>query len=76
MSCPACRSDNQMDFSAEMIIHHDGLKNLDKSGALLFPKLLVCVDCGFSQLTIPKPALALLASDSPNSESQSKAAAG
>jgi hypothetical protein len=75
MSCPACRSDNQTEFSAEMLIHHEGLKNLDKSGGLLFPKLLVCVDCGFSQLTIPKPALALLASDSLNSESKSIAAA-
>jgi hypothetical protein len=59
MSCPACRLDNPMEFSAEMIVHLGGLKNLEKSGVLLFPKLLVCVSCGFSQFT-SCPALRFL----------------
>ena len=68
MSCPMRRLGNQVEFSAETIIHLGGLKNLDKSGVMLFPKVLVCLDCGFSQFTVPKAELALLASDSPNSE--------
>jgi hypothetical protein len=76
MSCPACKLDNQMEFSAEMMVHHSGLKNLDNSGVMLFPKLLVCLDCGFSQFTVPKAELALLASDSPHSERLTMAAAG
>jgi hypothetical protein len=76
MSCPKCTLGNQVEVSAEMIIHCDGLKNLENSGVLLFPKLLVCVNCGFSQLTVPKTSLALLASDSPNSELPPIAAAG
>ena len=76
MSCPACSSCHQVEFSAEMVVHLGGLKNLDKSGVCLFPKILVCVDCGFSQFTVPKAELALLASDSPDSERVRMAAAG
>jgi hypothetical protein len=76
MSCPVCRSGNQMEFSAEMIIHLGGLKNLDKSGVMLFPKILVCVSCGFSQFTVSKAEVALLAPDSPNREQARMAAAG
>jgi hypothetical protein len=66
MSCPACASCNQMEFSAEMLVHFGGLQNLDKSGVALFPKLLVCVSCGYSQFTVPEKELALLAPNSPN----------
>jgi hypothetical protein len=76
MSCHACASTNQMEFSAEMVVHLGGLKSLDNSGVMLFPKLLVCVSCGFSQFTVPKAELALLASDSPNNERLTMAAAG
>jgi hypothetical protein len=76
MSCPACRLDNQMEFSAEMMVHLGGNKNLDNSGVVLFPKLLICVSCGFSQFTVPKAELALLASDSPDGERVRIAAAG
>jgi len=76
MSCPACRLDNQMKFSGEMMVHLGGLKNLDKSCVMLFPKVLVCLGCGFSQFTFTKAELALLASDSPNTERVRIAAAG
>ena len=61
MSCLSCGSGNQAEFSAEMIIHFSGLKNLDKPGVWAFPKLLVCLDCGSSRFTTPKTDLALLA---------------
>ena len=76
MSCPSCRLNNQMEFSTEMLVHLGGLKNLDKSGVCVFPKVLVCLDCGFSQFTVPKAELALLASDSPIGERLTMAAAG
>jgi hypothetical protein len=66
MSCPTCSSDNQMELSAEMIVHPGGIKNLDNSGVMLFPKLLVCRDCGFSQFTVPKADLASLATIPPS----------
>jgi hypothetical protein len=76
MSCPICRSGNQMEFSSEMVVHLGGFKNVDKSGVMLFPKVLVCLDCGFSQFTVSKAERALLASESPNSERVRMAAAG
>jgi len=67
-SCQFCGSDNLAEFAAEMIIHFSGLKNLDKPGIMVFPRLLVCLDCGISCFTAPKSALALLAQDTATSE--------
>jgi len=61
MSCLSCGSKKQAELSAEMLIHFKGLKNLDKPGVWVFPKLLVCLDCGFSQSTVPARELASLA---------------
>ena len=63
MSCASCASDNQSKFGAEVNIHHIGLKNLDRQAVLVFADLVVCLDCGCSQLTIPKAKLTLLATD-------------
>ena len=56
----SCGSKKQAELSAEMLIHFKGLKNLDKPGVWVFPKLLVCLDCGFSQSTVPARELASL----------------
>jgi hypothetical protein len=61
MSCVLCGSGNEAQFTAEMVIHFSGLKNLDKPGVWLFPKVLVCLDCGSSQFTVRESELALLA---------------
>ena len=63
MSCTSCASDNQSKFGAEVNIHHSGLKNLNRQAVLVIADLVVCLDCGCSQLTIPKAKLALLATD-------------
>ena len=60
MSCLSCGSKKQAQLSAEMLIHFKGLENLDKPGVWVFPKLLVCLDCGFSQSTVPPRELASL----------------
>jgi hypothetical protein len=51
-----------------MILHFRGLKNLDKSGVLLFPNLQVCLDCGFSRFRTTETELALLAGGTSMSE--------
>ena len=63
MSCTLCASDNQRKFGAEINIHHSGLKNLNRLAVLVLADLVVCLDCGCSQLIIPKAKLALLAKD-------------
>ena len=61
MSCLLCGSGNQAELTAEMLIHFSGLKNLDKSGVWVFPKLLVCLDCGCSHFTVPERELTSIA---------------
>jgi hypothetical protein len=61
MHCKTCGSDNQTEFDAEINIHSPGLKNLDKPAILVFPKLLVCPDCGFVEFTLRKSEVLLLA---------------
>jgi hypothetical protein len=61
MHCALCESSNQAEFNTEMMIHLSGLRNIDRPGALMFPKVLVCLDCGFSRFTTPVTDLALLA---------------
>jgi hypothetical protein len=60
MSCVLCASSYQAELSAEIMIHFSGLRNLDKPGILAFPKVLICLDCGFSQFTVPETEVALL----------------
>jgi hypothetical protein len=61
MSCPSCVSSRQAEFPAEVNIHFRGIKNLDKPGVLVFPNILVCMDCGFSRFGIQDGELARLA---------------
>jgi hypothetical protein len=60
MTCLSCQSGKQAELTAEMLIHFPGLTNLDKSGVLLFPTLLVCLDCGFSRFTVTATELGSL----------------
>jgi hypothetical protein len=71
MSCLLCASNYQAEFAAEMIIHFSGIKNLDKPGVWVSPKLLVCLDCGFTPFTVPETELPLLANRGPTRETLS-----
>jgi len=61
MACRSCGSENQSEFGAEINIHFSGRKNLGKSAVLVFPQLVVCLDCGFTQFTLPETELRHLA---------------
>ena len=61
MKCLVFHSANQVELTAEMVIHFPGLKLLGKPGVWLFPKLEVCLECGFSRFTIPNTKLASVA---------------
>jgi hypothetical protein len=60
MACEACGSANDPEFSAEINIHFPGPMSLDEPGFFVFPKLAVCLDCGFTQFTLPERELCML----------------
>jgi hypothetical protein len=43
-----------------MMIHFSGIKHVDKPGVLGFPKVSVCMDCGFSGFATPEAELRIL----------------
>jgi len=65
MSCAFCTSTNQTEFPAEVNIHRLGLSNADRAGVFVFPRVLVCLDCGFSSFMTPEPELGQLAGSAP-----------
>ena len=48
-------------FNGEIAIHFPGLEGLDKPIVWVFPKLLVCLNCGFTEFAIPETELRQLA---------------
>jgi hypothetical protein len=76
MFCLLCGSGNQAELTAEMIIHFSGLKNLDKPGVWVFPKVFVCLDCGYFHFTVAKRELASIAHTLGISSPTSEASAG
>jgi len=60
MCCKSCQSQNQRNLNGEVAIHFPGLKGLDKPIVWVFPKLLVCLDCGFTEFTVPRRELSVL----------------
>jgi hypothetical protein len=65
MSCKACRSENQTLFPSEICIHFPGgIAALSKEHVMMFPQLLICFDCGFTECLVPEAELRHLAKDS------------
>ena len=60
MSCVSCGSENQTEFASEISVHIVGLENVDKPPVMIFPRLLTCIDCGYTEFKMPKNELRLL----------------
>ena len=52
MHCLSCHSANQEDFSAEVDVHFPGLRGLDRPTVWAFPRLRICLDCGFTEFRL------------------------
>jgi len=57
MSCKSCHSEKQREFSGEVAIHCLGLKGLDQPIVWVFPRLVVCLNCGFTEFVVPETEL-------------------
>jgi hypothetical protein len=72
--CPVCGSGNQSEFPSEMALHFSGLENLHKPHVMIFPKILLCLECGAARFTVPETELTSLANAT--SEAKSFAQSG
>ena len=63
MPCRTCQSEKQRSYDSEIAIHFPGLKNLSKPAVFVFPRLLVCLDCGFTEFVVADAELEALAED-------------
>jgi hypothetical protein len=55
MSCRSCSSNNRAEYDAEVNIHLP--KDRDKAAVLVYPRFVVCLDCGVADFTIPEAEL-------------------
>ncbi len=60
MACRSCGLENQTQFAGEISIHILGLENVNTPTVWVFPRLLVCMNCGFAEFTIAERELRLL----------------
>jgi hypothetical protein len=63
MTCKFCGSAKLSNFKGELCIPLPGLKNLRMDPIRLFPRLLVCLNCGIAVITIPESELGVLAKE-------------
>ena len=54
MSCTQCASDEIKAFNGEVAIHFPGLKGLEQPIVWVFPKMMVCLHCGFAEFIVPE----------------------
>jgi hypothetical protein len=58
MSCKSCQSTNQQHFPSEVSLQAPAdLHSLNLPSVLVFPSLLVCLECGFVEFSIPHEIL-------------------
>jgi hypothetical protein len=60
MACKSCASNDEREFAAEMNLHIRGAMGTDKPAVLLFPIVVVCLNCGCTEFDIPQTELRLL----------------
>lgn len=52
MRCKSCGSENVGNFTAEIAIHFQRLKNVFRPHVFVFPEVIVCLDCGFAGFVV------------------------
>ena len=58
MACKSCGSDTQDEFGAEINIH---IPELRAPAVLVFPQVVVCLQCGFAEFIVVESDLRVLA---------------
>jgi hypothetical protein len=55
--CKSCASPNLKELGSEICVHSPGLEGLNKAPFLIFPRLVVCLECGFTEFVFPETQL-------------------
>ena len=63
MPCRTCGSNKRAEFPAEIAVHIPGPNHLNKPHLLVFPEILVCLNCGNAEFTVPESQLGTLANE-------------
>jgi hypothetical protein len=60
-----CPCENYREFNGEVAIHFPGIKGLQKPIVMIFPKIRVRMDCGYTAFTVPERELSVLVTGAP-----------
>jgi len=58
--CKSCASSHLVRLSTEICLHFPGLSGLKRGPIFVFPKVTVCLDCGFVQSSLSSEELGLI----------------
>jgi hypothetical protein len=72
MSCNKCASQNERSFKSEFVLNFHELENLSRDPIYVCQDIVVCLDCGHSELTIPRRELERLKESSNERSSGSR----
>ena len=60
MACKGCGSEKQQYFSGELSVAFPAIEKLKQAPVYVVQKILVCLNCGYTELIIPTAELAQL----------------
>jgi hypothetical protein len=60
MACKKCASANERSFNAELTAAFKEIESLNQAPVYMSQEILICLDCGHTELTFPPKALELL----------------
>ena len=63
MTCKRYSSERQSRFNSEVNIHFPGREGWDRPTVWVFPEIMVCLDCGFAEFSMPGVELHALAAE-------------
>jgi hypothetical protein len=72
MACNKCASANERSFKAELSVAFREIESLNQAPVYMSQDILICLDCGHTELTVPAKPLELLQRVLSERNSQSK----
>jgi len=57
MACKSCASEKQQNFSGEFSVAFRPIEKVNLAPVNFIQKIVVCLDCGYAELFVPKDEL-------------------